>query len=313
MFGDLTGKGHSDVCGRGIAGIYCALSNGNGFEPAVFALAGFSDAEGWNNPIYYKTLRLADVNADGRADVCGRGIYGVSCALGRGDGTFDSARLWTTDFGDSGGWGFLQYGGTIMLGDLNGDRRADICARGGAGIYCALSTGTGFSPYFLAVAAFGDAYGWANPSYYTSLRLADVNGDHHADVCGRGIYGISCAVGKGNGTFSAVQLWTADFSDAFGWNQLEYGSTIVFADINGDGVADVCGRGIAGVYCSISTRSSFRTAALATTDFSNVTGWTDPNYYDSIRLADVNGDHQADLCGRSEAGIVCAVATVTFH
>ncbi len=29
--------------------------------------------------IYYSSLRLADVNGDGKADVCGRGIEGVFC------------------------------------------------------------------------------------------------------------------------------------------------------------------------------------------------------------------------------------------
>src|SRR5262249_19241966 len=36
--------------------------------------------------------------------------------------------------------------------DLNGDGRADICGRGAAGIYCALSNGAGFGPVTLWVA-----------------------------------------------------------------------------------------------------------------------------------------------------------------
>ena len=313
MYGDLNGDGQMDVCGRGVAGIYCSLSNGSGFNPAVFASPDFADASGWNDPIYYTSLRLGDVNGDGHADVCGRGYWGISCALGRGDGTFEAAQLWTTDYGNPGGWGFLQYGSTIMLGDLNGDGRDDICARGGAGIYCSLSTGNSFSRSVLAGTDFADSGDWYNPIYYSSLRLADVNGDGFADVCGRGYYGISCALGKGDGTFKPSRLWTSDFRNALGWDQLQYGSTMMFADINGDGMDDVCGRGIAGVYCAVSTGSSFRPATFATAGFSDATGWNHLTYYGSIRLADVNGDQQADLCGRGEAGIFCAVAAITFH
>jgi hypothetical protein len=297
-----------------VGAIDCSLSNGNGFNTAIPAVYDFSDEEGWNKPIYYGTLRMGDVNGDGYADICGRGMYGISCALSRGDGTFDSAAKWTQDFSDAQGWGFLQYGGTVMLGDLNGDHRADICARAASGLYCALSTGTGFSPYYSAGNGvdFGDAGHWNNPIYYSSLRLADVNGDGLADVCGRGVAGIGCSLGKGDGHFKPATLMTHDFQDSPVWLQIRTASTMMFADINGDGKADVCGRGISGVYCAISTGTSFRAAPLVTADFSDAAGWNNVTWYGSIRLADVNGDKQADICGREATGIYCATASITF-
>src|SRR6478609_120494 len=57
--------------------------------------------------------------------------------------------------------------------------------------------------------------------YYGSLRLADVNG--------RGIAGVYCALNHGNRTFGPVVLWTNQFNDATGWNQPQYGSTMMFA------------------------------------------------------------------------------------
>jgi hypothetical protein len=312
MFGDINGDGKLDVCGRGVAGIYCSLSNGSGFDTAIWALYDFTDQEGWNNPAYYSTLRMADVNGDGRADVCGRGIYGIWCAISKGDGTFNAVQQWTTDYSDSQGWGFLQYGGTLMFGDLNGDGKADVCARSYIGLDCALSTGTGFSPYFNAGRDFDDAGGWYNSIYYTSLRLADVNGDGFADACGRGVYGITCALSKGDGTFNTGILMTPDFKDSPQWDLIQYASTMMFADINGDGKADVCGRGVLGVYCAISTGTSFRDAPLATTDFSDESGWNNITWYGSIRLADVNGDKQADICGREADGIHCATASIAF-
>jgi len=39
------------------------------------------------------------------------------------------------------------------------------------------------------------------------------------------------------------------FSDAKGWKDPAYYSTIQFPDINGDGIAGVCGRGTFGIGC----------------------------------------------------------------
>jgi len=54
-----------------------------------------------------------------------------------------------------------------------------------------------------------------------------------------------------------MSVWTRDFSDAQGWNGSEtYYGSIRLADVNGDGLADVCGRGIAGIYCNLSRNRS---------------------------------------------------------
>jgi hypothetical protein len=300
----------SYVCGRGTNGIDCALSNGTSFGPAFPATTNFSDAQGWSsNAVYYGSVRLADVNGDGKADVCGRQAAGIQCALGNGDGTFGGLQQWDTSFSDAGGWNQAPYGTTIMFADLNGDGKADVCGRGTNGIDCALSNGTSFGPAFPATTNFSDAQGWSsNAVYYGSLRLADVNGDGKADVCGRQAAGIQCALGNGDGTFGGLQQWDTSFSDANGWNQAPYGTTIMFADLNGDGRADVCGRGGDGIYCALSNGTSFGPAFRASTNFSDAQGWGGSViYYGSLRLADVNGDGKADVCGRQAAGMQCAL------
>ncbi|HEU4409048.1 MAG TPA: M57 family metalloprotease [Polyangiaceae bacterium] len=84
-----------------------------------------------------------DLNGDGFADVCGRGVDGVNCALSWGV-SFDPVGLWSPTFSDAGGWSVgPQYYATIEFIDLNGDGRADVCGRGIAGVQCALSSGTG--------------------------------------------------------------------------------------------------------------------------------------------------------------------------
>jgi peptidoglycan/xylan/chitin deacetylase (PgdA/CDA1 family) len=77
--GDINGDGRTDICGRGGEGFVCALSNGRSFlSPSVW-LREMSDAAGWKP--YGASIQLADVNGDGRADVCGVGPEGPVCAL----------------------------------------------------------------------------------------------------------------------------------------------------------------------------------------------------------------------------------------
>src|SRR2546423_11257971 len=90
MFADVNGDGMADVCARLTTGEKCAVATGNGFTyPAGFD----SNATGqhiFQNDSYCqytpKTIRFADVNGDGRADVCGQSDDGVHCWLSTGTG-----------------------------------------------------------------------------------------------------------------------------------------------------------------------------------------------------------------------------------
>jgi len=61
-------------------------------------------------------------------------------------------------------------------------------------VLCGISNGTSFDRYrYVANTDFPDAYSWRQPRYGDTIQLADPNGDHHADVCGRGAYGLVCS------------------------------------------------------------------------------------------------------------------------
>jgi hypothetical protein len=57
--------------------------SGSRFEGTFLAQHNFSDAEGWNQLVYYGSLRFADVNGDGKSDICGRRALGSFCALAK--------------------------------------------------------------------------------------------------------------------------------------------------------------------------------------------------------------------------------------
>jgi hypothetical protein len=80
---DVDGDGRAEVVARGPSGIYTF-----DYDPATAAWtpdsdAGtangpqWSDAAGWNQPQYSLTVRAADVNGDGRAEIMGRRADGV--------------------------------------------------------------------------------------------------------------------------------------------------------------------------------------------------------------------------------------------
>jgi hypothetical protein len=275
-----------------------------------------------NTPSFYGSVRLGDVNGDGLADICGREPDGVYCAVNDGHGGFRPSTRFTTEFSDGSGWVPEHYGMTLMMGDVDGDGRDDMCGRGYAGIICATasSDGMSFIPDFLFwTAAFSDTTEFGSGSqYYASLRLVDVNGDGYADVCGRGAAGILCALNNRHRGFSAATTWLdTEFLDSLGWNMEGYGMTIDFGDINGDGHVDVCGRAADKIICATgktdgtgfenprrwSLRDDFA-------DGAPITDWgASRAYYGSLRLVDINGDGYADICGRSSQGVVCAMST----
>ena len=85
-----------------------------------------------------ETLRAGDLNGDGRLDACGLGPRGVACTLARPSGAFTRATVWMSDRDDARRWAARDRN-AYALGDINGDKRADLCLRDPDGIRCALA------------------------------------------------------------------------------------------------------------------------------------------------------------------------------
>ena len=278
-----------------------------------------ADADVGAESSQWGSVRLGDVNADNRADACVRRADGVWCALNTG-AAFAGYTRFTDAFSDAEGWSAEAYGATLQLADLNGDSRADLCGRAADGIHCALASATSaaFGAAVLWSTAFSDAAGFASSvALYGTVRLADIDGDGLADACARDTDGIWCAINTGALSFAPATAWLgSEFTDALGWDAAQHGATIQLGDINGDGRADVCGRGGAGVHCAVANAEgdAFEPAHLwsLSPDFDNASGWGDaPAAYRSLRLADIDGDGRAELCGRAPTGLVCAVSNGT--
>lgn len=211
-----------DVCGRAPDGIRCAVSRSGTYGPVSLWRADFTNAGGWGASPYWQTIQFADVNGDGRDDVCGRGVTGVHCALSTG-AAFAAPTNWAPVYSDANNWNLESRALSLRFPDLNGDGKADVCGRATLGLVCALSSGTAFSgSAALWTSGYSDAQGWGSgPEYWKTLRYPDLNGDGKADVCGRGANGIVCSLSLGNG-FPAPTVWTSAFGDAGQWNLSEH-------------------------------------------------------------------------------------------
>ncbi|RYJ02183.1 MAG: VCBS repeat-containing protein, partial [Acetobacteraceae bacterium] len=113
---------------------------------------------------------------------------------------------------------------------------------------------SGFGPMALRSASFGagaSAGGWASDDHFPR-KLADVNGDGHADIVGFGDAGVYVSLADGSGGFGPMALSPAP----------------KLADVNGDGRADIVGFGNAGVYVALADGSGgFGTMALRSASF----------------------------------------------
>src|SRR6185436_3969687 len=104
----------------------CHLSTGDGFGDTIDGPAWSTDS-GWGQYDNWSTIRLGDVDGDGDLDVCARAGKGIVCALwedGAYGPSFDGPPL-----SDAAGWDEPARFRTLRLADVDGDGKADLCAR----------------------------------------------------------------------------------------------------------------------------------------------------------------------------------------
>jgi hypothetical protein len=194
-----------------------------------------------------------------------------------------------------------------MMGDVNGDCREDICARDASGMVCWLSDGSGF-PRRIDGPPLSDADSWNKQRFWSTIKLADFNGDGLKDICVRGPSEFRCYPSTGSGFGEAVAI--PDWSDAGGWGDLGNYGTMRMGDVDGDGKEDACARSNAAMVCWLSDGGSFSTS-IDGPGLSDDNGWDDVKYWSTLRLADIDGDGKADICARAASGILCYLSTGT--
>jgi hypothetical protein len=255
---------------------------------------------------YARTVAIADLNNDGKLDVvvnvspcffgyfrtCG-GNGGVQVFVGNGDGTFQPPVLY-----NSGGYGSTS----VAVSDVNHDGKNDLivaspcdfsanCSSGVVGLLLGNGDGT-----FQAAVAYP-----SGGELTTSVAVTDVNGDGHADLlvtnclangnsgygCGEG--SIAVLLGNGDGTFKPGVVYDSGGVDT---------NSIAVADFNGDGKLDL----VVASQCSPGCNSDPGTGTVGILlnkrdgTFQSVVDYSSgATYANSVTVADVNGDGNADL------------------
>ncbi len=309
-FPDLNSDSRDDICSMAGEKIVCGISDETSFNDIQPWLTDFAGALLTDETVW-RTIKYPDVTGDEKADICMRTGKGIYCAISSGT-AFGPLTPWETGhFTDAQEWNAdPSYWSTIRYPDLNGDGAQDLCGRDAGGIRCSLSTGTTFTDSVYWDTSFSNANGWnSDPSYWGTIQYVDINGDGRDDICGRGGLGILCGLSTGS-DFLPVTYWDNSFTDTSGWNNDEsYWATIQYPDLNGDGKADICGRGGAGMACGLSDGQSFAPVDFWTFHYGDPSWSSDPSYWKTIRFADINIDGLDDICGRHIDGLVCMLSS----
>jgi hypothetical protein len=291
MLGDVNGDGKDDLFGFGLDGVYVATSTGSGFSAISRWTTDFDYAHGWR--VSQHPRMVGDVNGDGNADLVGFGLDGVYIALSTGTG-FDPISRWTTDFDYLHGWRVDQH--PRMVGDVNGDKKADLIGFGLDGVYVALSNGISFDSVSRWTTAFDYSHGWRVDQH--PRMVGDVNGDKMADLVGFGLDGVYIALSNGI-SFDPVSRWTTSFDYSHGWRVDQHPRMV--GDVNGDKKADLIGFGLDGAYVALSTGSGFGPINRWTTDLDYSHGWRVSQHPRTV--GDVNGDGMNDIVGFGLDGV----------
>lgn len=196
----------------------------------------------------------------------------------------------------AGGWSVSRH--PRLVGDVDGDGRADMVGFGEATVSAALSTGDGFRA---ATTWFDGGYtitkgGWRVDRH--PRLLGDVDGDGRDDIVGFSEVPVSVALSTGEG-FGTPSVWLDGSYTAGrgGWSVARHPRLL--GDVNGDGMSDIIGFSGGPVTVALSTGESFAAPAVwldgAFTEGRG--GWRVDSH--PRLVGDVNGDGLADIVGFS--------------
>lgn len=240
-------------------------------------------------------LANVDVTGNGVPDLCYRNSSGgVECMKRDTSGQFSGGVIATSICSSN------CEASTLQFIDVNSDGYADIIYKYNNEVRTWYGTGTNFAN----MTAFN-----VGTSAFDSMRIADVNGDGYGDLCYRKSSGVICktstqtTLGGGSTTFNTA--YCANGTDGSPTCDI---SSIDFADLNADGMADL-GYMQGGRYLDtlLSTGTTFNTKQSLDVCGSS----TNCAAQSAARsFADINGDALPEFCYRhSASGIRCHVNT----
>jgi len=241
------------------------------------------------------TIQAADIDGDGKAELVLR-VTGSLWKIAWSD-----SKQWSVD--ETPGLAGLPADTTILLGDLDGDGKSEIVTSDTSGIRTYRWVGKEMTDYG-PTGKTGEDVG--------PVQLADVNGDGKAELISQtrsqvyshvddnrwyrhlNVYRLAT---PNDGWFQTVNMQAYDLYDP------EYVSTVQFADIDGDGKAEMIGRSHEGLIAfrfhpvgvgvknrTVTDRYGiFNQIATAAGVMADADGWNAPQCYLTIQTARIGG------------------------
>lgn len=134
--------------------------------------------------------------------------------------------------------------------------------------------------------------------------VADLTGNHAADIIGFGYDGVWVSLNDGQGNFSPPNIGVNDFCIATGWSIEKHARFL--AVLTDTGYPDIIGFGDAGVYIGRGNGDgSFQPAEFVVADLGYNSGWTPAEHPRFV--IDLNGNGKADIIGFGAAGVWTAM------
>jgi hypothetical protein len=293
---DVNGDGYPDLV---VANEQC--NGGGGCPGTVGLLLGKGDGT-FNAPLTYPAgtfpvfVAIADVNADGHADLVVANLFrrsdeigggGVSVLLGNGDGTFQAPVTYSSGGGEA---------TSVAIADVNHDGHPDLVVanrlqqggvnyNGAAGVLLGNGDGTFQAPVTYRSSETNDITQW--------VAIADVNADGHPDLVVANYsptfqYGaLGVLLGNGDGTFRAPVSYSSGGLKA---------TSVAIADVNGDGHPDLI------VANASLSSSNYYIGSVSVLPGNGDGTFQAPLRYasgghdaDSVAIADLNADGRLDL------------------
>lgn len=268
--GDLNGDGKLDLVAAGGSAntvlFYAGNGNGTFATPVSFTSTG-----------YVQSMAIADMNGDSKLDLLmGTGGTGIYYLPGNGDGTFLAPVVVATK-------GTVNY---LAVGDFNEDGALDVVFpdtdASTISTYLAQPNGT----YVLSSTNLAGYNPW-------DLVVTDVDLDGHLDIATgagdpaaltRGYIGDTTVVLFGNGDGTYAGMPTVGLANA--------AATLVSADYNGDGIADLVVGSASGASLILGS-STGRPTAMQTIPLPPSGG--KPPSISAAQAQDFNQDGKQDL------------------
>jgi Domain of unknown function (DUF4347)/FG-GAP-like repeat/Calx-beta domain/RTX calcium-binding nonapeptide repeat (4 copies)/FG-GAP repeat len=221
----------------------------------------------------YNSVASGDFNQDGKPDlaVANTNSDNISILLGIGDGSFDTATIFTVGLSPV----------SVAVQDFNGDSKPDLAVVNANSDNISILLGIGDG-------SFGAASDFAVGIVPRSVTVKDFNSDGKIDLAVANSYSsnISVLPGMGEGSFGEATNFSAGSSSL--------PVSIISEDFNGDGILDLATANNSDVFLSSNNNIS---VLLGTGDgsFGQATHFTVEPGSSAIAVGDFNNDNKPDL------------------